>query len=126
MARLREHRVRQAEERLRMSEAWEDLDLVFPSTVGTPLDPRNLTRDFGAVCERAGIRSGRFHNLLHSAARMLLAEGMPLRVIQELLGHSSIQITADTYTHVVPVLLADVADRIDARFGDLDSAIPAS
>lgn len=98
---------------------------MFPSTIGTPLEPRNLGRHFHDVDRLADVKTGRFHNLRHSAASLLLAEGMPLKVIQELLGHSSIQITADTYTHVVPVLLGDSADRLDMPFGDLAAAAPA-
>jgi integrase len=109
---LRAHRSRQAAERLLAGEGWQDHDLVFPSSVGTPLDPRNLTRSFHALCDRAGLPRERLHNLRHSAASFLLAQGVPLRVVMEILGHSSIAITADLYTHVVPALEQDAAERV--------------
>lgn len=114
---LRAHRERQAEERRRAGEAWRDHGLVFPSSVGTPMEPRNLNRHFHALCHRAGIDPGRLHNLRHTAASLLLAQGVPMKVVQEVLGHSSMQVTADLYTHVVPVLLQDAADRLDALLG---------
>lgn len=109
---LRVQRTRQAAERLRAGEYWQDHGLVFPSSIGTPLDPRNLTRAFHSLCDRAGLPRERLHNLRHSAASFLLAQGVPLRVVMEILGHSSIQMTADLYTHVVPALEQDAAERI--------------
>lgn len=109
---LRAQRTRQAAERLRAGEHWVDHGLVFPSSIGTPLDPRNLTRAFHALCDRAGVPRERLHNLRHSAASFLLAQGVPLRVVMEILGHSSIQITGDLYTHVVPALEREAAELI--------------
>jgi len=110
---LRAHRIRQNQERLRLGEAWEDGDLVFPSTVGTPLDQRNVIRLFKGALARASLpQSTRFHDLRHASASIALAAGVDLKVISQRLGHSTITITADLYTHVVRQLDADAADRM--------------
>ncbi|HZO32355.1 MAG TPA: site-specific integrase [Chloroflexota bacterium] len=113
IAALRAHRIRQNEERLRLGEAWADGDLVFPSTIGTPIDQRNVIRLFKAALRRAGLsESTRFHDLRHASASIALAAGVDLKVISQRLGHSTITITADLYTHVVRKLDSDAADRM--------------
>jgi integrase len=73
-------------------------DLVFPSEVGTVIMARNLVRHFKATLQRAGLSSSfRFHDLRHTAATLMLAAGVPLKTVSDILGHSSIQVTADTY-----------------------------
>lgn len=110
---LRAHRVRQLEERMAAGPEWHDHGFVFASTVGTGLEPRNLTRAFKALLKRAApaLPDIRFHDLRHSAATLLLVQGVELRVVQEVLGHSSISLTANTYAHVMPVLIQDAAGR---------------
>ena len=98
---LRTHRARQASERLKLGEAWRDSGHVFTTSLGTPIDPRNVYRDFQAVCERAGIGRWHPHELRHSAASLMLAQGVKLQVVSEVLGHSSIRMTADVYGHVL-------------------------
>lgn len=111
---LRIHRERQSGER-DMAEAWGNTwDLVFTDEEGRPLSRYKVTRRFQAILEEGGIGKHRFHDLRHTAATLLLAQGVPLRVIQELLGHSLLATTADIYTHVLPVLMADAAARMDA------------
>ncbi|HVD00160.1 MAG TPA: site-specific integrase, partial [Candidatus Dormibacteraeota bacterium] len=89
-------------------------------------EPRNAVRSFKAALRAAGLADRRFHDLRHSCASLLLAEGVPLKVVAEILGHASIRLTADTYSHVVPALQADAAGRLDALFGarrpDLEKA----
>lgn len=97
---LRAHRAVQAQHRLNVGPAWQDLDLLFPSAVGTPQDPRNVLRRFQAALDRAGIPRMRWHDLRHCCASLMLSAGIPLAVVSELLGHSSIQITKDTYGHI--------------------------
>ena len=78
---------------------WPDHgDLVFPTHVGTPTDPRNALRAFSALAERAGLAHATLHTLRHSAASALIASGAHLKVVQEMLGHSSYGITADIST----------------------------
>ena len=95
-----------------MGERWQDHDLVFPSTVGTPMEPRNLTRHVHAMCKKAGLPPERFHNFRHTAASIGFAEGLDPKMIQAMLGHSTIGVTMDTYTHLIPALKQEGAQRI--------------
>ncbi len=97
---LREHRRRQAEERLRAGPAWQDNGWVFTSSVGTPLDPRGALRWWHKLSERAGVGRRRFHASRHTAATLLLDRGVPLEVVSAILGHASLAITADVYARV--------------------------
>ncbi len=98
---LRRHRARQAEERLAAGEAWQDHGLIFPSEVGTPLDPDNFSHWLSALCKRAGLGHWHPHELRHSGASLMLAQGTPLHVVSEVLGHTSIAITKDVYGHLM-------------------------
>ncbi len=118
---LRQHRARQAEARLRAGPLWQPPawapDLVFTTGVGTPLDARNVVRHYHRLLQRAGLPRLRFHDLRHTAASLLLAQGVSLRVVMETLGHSQISLTANLYTHVVPALQREAAARMDAALG---------
>ena len=114
VASLREHRVRQLEDRLLAGSRWVENGYVFTSSIGTPLDGSNVTHRFHRDLEAAGLPRQRFHDLRHACASFLLAQGVHPRVVMETLGHSQISLTMDTYTHVVPSLQRDAADRIDA------------
>lgn len=111
---LRAHKVRQLEERLMAGARWQDQGLVFPSTIGTPLEPHTLHDDFKRILVKAKLPDIRFHDLRHSAASLMLAQGIPLRSIQEVLGHSSITLTANLYAHVGEQLKREAADAMDA------------
>jgi integrase len=113
VASLHLHRKHQLEERLANGPHWQDLGLVFATRVGTPLEPRNVHRDFKRILTKAGVPDQRFHDLRHAAASLLLAQGVSPRVVMELLGHSRISITMDTYSHVVPSLMREAADKMD-------------
>ncbi|HEY8602181.1 MAG TPA: site-specific integrase [Thermomicrobiales bacterium] len=112
-ATLKSHRMRQLEERLLLGARWGDSDLVFTSTVGTPLDSRSVLRRFQDIVQRAGLPHQRFHDLRHACASLLLAQGVPPRVVMETLGHSQISLTMNTYAHVMPVMQRDAADLMD-------------
>jgi integrase len=99
---LKAHRTRQLEERLAAGGAWEDSGLVFTSPIGSALDPRNVTRQFKALLASARLPNIRFHDLRHTAATLLLAQGVDPRTIMETLGHSQISLTMNTYSHVLP------------------------
>jgi integrase len=113
VAALRAHHKRQLEERLAAGPQWQDFGLVFATRVGTPLEPRNVHRDFKRILAKAGVPDQRFHDLRHAAASLLLAQGVSPRVVMELLGHSRIGITMDTYSHVIPSLMREAADKMD-------------
>lgn len=114
VAALREHRRRQVEERLRAGEAWQDTGLVFTTQIGTPIDPRGLIRRWHQVRSAAGLSTLRFHDLRHGCATLLLAQGKHPKLVQELLGHHSITMTSDLYSHVTPAMRRDLADAMDA------------
>ena len=100
---LKRHRKRQAEEKLRMGTLYQDQDLIFATTVGTPLEPSNIdTRSFKPLLAKAGLRSIRFHDLRHTCATLMLSQGVNPKIAQERLGHSTIAQTMDTYSHVLP------------------------
>lgn len=112
---LRRHRASQLEERLRVGEAWNaEWDLVFAGPTGDPLSSRSLRDAFKRHLKAAELGDSRFHDLRHSCASLLLAQGVPARVVMETLGHSSIQMTLNTYSHVMPVLTRQAADSMDA------------
>jgi integrase len=111
---LKGHRTRQLEERLAAGGTWEETGLVFTSPIGTALDSRNVTREFHVLLEAAGLPSIRFHDLRHTAATLLLAQGVDPRTIMETLGHSQISLTLNTYSHVLLALQADAAVKMNA------------
>ncbi|HEY8742321.1 MAG TPA: tyrosine-type recombinase/integrase, partial [Chloroflexota bacterium] len=89
-------------------------DLVFSTHLGTALLPRNVHRSFKVALTRAGLPlTVRLHDLRHAAATMLLQAGVHPKVVSERLGHSTITLTLDTYSHVVPGLDADAAARLE-------------
>jgi integrase len=89
-------------------------DLVFTTAVGTPFDAGNVLRTLHAILERAGLPRRRFHDLRHSMATALLVAGVSPRVVMEMLGHSQISLTLGTYSHVLPGLQGEAADRMGA------------
>lgn len=112
LAVLREHRKRQEEER-RAAGSWADPRLVFATRVGTPIHPRNDYRSFRQIIRQAGLRAVRIHDLRHTAASVLLAQGVPARVVMEILGHSQISVTLNTYAHIAPEIARDAVERVD-------------
>jgi integrase len=111
---LKAHRVRQLEERLSAGGAWHELGCVFTTTIGTPLEPRNVTREFKAVLASAALPEVRFHDLRHTAATLLLVQGVSPRTVMETLGHAQVAITLNTYSHVLPELRREAAAKMDA------------
>src|SRR5690606_5547181 len=92
-------RRRQAAERL-ASPIWHDSGHVFCNEIGGPLDPRNVSRWWNHLTEAAGIGRRRFHASRHTAATLMLAQGVPLEVVSAVLGHAGLSITADVYAQV--------------------------
>ena len=107
---LRRHRVHQAEARLLAGKRWQDLDLVFPSTVGTPLDGSAVSKRFKALLRRVKLGYLHLHDLRHAASTMLRARGHDLKLIQAMLGHATLAMTADLYGGVYPHELRQLSD----------------
>ncbi len=122
VAALRNHRRRQFEERLAAGSRWHDGGLVFTTGIGTPLEPRALNEDFERVVMAAGLRRIRLHDLRHSCATFLLAQGVHPRVVMELLGHSQISLTMETYSHVLPDAMREAIGRMEALLGKAAAA----
>ena len=115
---LRRHRAAQAGERLALGAAWEDNDLVFANEIGRPMEVRNMMRrSFLPLLKRAGLPRIRFHDLRHTAATLLLGQGVHPKVVAEMLGHSRISTTLDLYSHVTPTMQRQAADAMDAVLG---------
>jgi integrase len=113
---LKRHGKRQAEEKMRVGSLYEDGGLLFASEIGTPLDAQNIVnRSFKPLLKRAGLPSIRFHDLRHTCATLLLAKGVHPKLVQALLGHASIGITMDLYSHWAPAM----GDQTAAAMEDL-------
>ena len=110
VAALREHRHQQKLERLAAGPAWTDTGLVFTKPDGTALHPATVTDQFHGLAAAAGLPPVRLHDLRHGAATLALAAGTDLKIVQEMLGHSTITLTADTYTSVLPDLARTAAE----------------
>ncbi|HWD96533.1 MAG TPA: tyrosine-type recombinase/integrase, partial [Acidimicrobiales bacterium] len=95
------HQKRQEEERYVQEELWSDTGFIFTTRFGTPIDPRNLNREFATICKQAGLEHWHPHELRHSAASLMLASGVKIQVVSEVLGHASIRMTADVYGHIL-------------------------
>jgi integrase len=109
---LAAHRARQVLER-EAAPAWADEALVFTTRIGTPIEPRNCLRDFHGLCDRAGVRRVRIHDLRHAAASFMLLQGIDLRVVMGTLGHSRLATTSDLYTHLLEPVQQAAAQRMD-------------
>lgn len=115
---LETQRTRQRFAKAAAGSAWQDrVGLVFTNAIGSHLDPQYVSVHFRHATVRAGVPTVRFHDLRHTAATTMLAQGVPLAVISDWLGHSNYSITADLYAAVVPELHLAAADAIDRAFG---------
>lgn len=124
---LRQHCAIQDAERVAAGSLWVDSGMVFTGPCGKPLDPRADHREWQRLLQKAKIPSARLHDARHTAATLMLAQGVSARVVMELLGHSQITLTLGTYTHVVPELARDAADRMGhTLWGIPDDPTPAT
>jgi integrase len=110
---LRDHSDRQRVERHEAGQRWRESGLVFTTAIGTPLDGTAVTKSFHHVLDRAGLPQRRFHDLRHSCATLLLVQGVSPRIVMDVLGHSQIGLTMNTYSHVIPDMRRDAAQRIE-------------
>jgi integrase len=111
---LRSHRAKQAEEKLALGPTYDDHDLVCPRPGGAAWPPDMLSTAFAALVRRSDLRSFRFHDLRHSHATHLLRAGIHPKIVSERLGHSTVGITLDTYSHVLPGMQEDAVRLLDA------------
>lgn len=118
---LRAHNILEVERRLKVSDAWVDRDLVFSNAIGDFINPRTLLNWFYRLLEDAGLPRMHFHDLRHSAATILISQGVPANMVQELLGHSDVAITLGIYGSVVSSMRKEAADKMDGLFGEKTS-----
>jgi integrase len=111
---LEEHLERQLKVMERLGDLYRDQGLVFTTEVGTPINPSNLRkRSFAPLLQKASLPHLRFHDLRHTCATLLLSKNIHPKYVQELLGHATVSITLDTYSHVLPGMGNQVADAME-------------
>jgi len=116
LAELKKHKARQAEEKLKTGKAYQDNGLVFCTEIGTPIIPRNFERKYKALLKKVNLTGIKLHSLRHTYTTKLLELGENLKVVQELLGHSRISVTADIYSHVSPELKRGAVAKLNGLF----------
>jgi integrase len=113
---LRTHLAAQRVDQAAAGDKWADYDVVFATRIGTPIEPRNLNRHLDLMCERAGVRRIRFHDLRHSCATLLYHQGVPLERIQDILGHSSPTVSKTIYVDATRKVAQDAVDKLGFLF----------
>jgi integrase len=121
---LRAHRAHQAAERLSWGASYTDSGLVITTEDRRPLHPETLSGLFVRQAKRVGLPPIRLHDLRHSVASILLARGVHPKVVSEMLGHATIALTLDTYSHVIPSLQQEAASVVAAAVLDPASTPP--
>ncbi|MDR6102329.1 integrase [Agrobacterium larrymoorei] len=111
---LKRHRIAQAEEQLKIGIRPDDNSFVVAQVDGSPLKPVSLTHEWTRLLAKTSLPKIRFHDLRHSHATQLLAAGVHPKIASERLGHSTIGITLDLYSHVMPGMQANAAEQVDA------------
>lgn len=117
---LREQRKQQATEQLAAEAAWDNsgAGLVFRNPDGSPVSPNALSHHWRHVVAASGLPKLRLHDLRHTHATLALAAGVHPKVVQERLGHSTVAFTLDVYSHAVPALQEEAAERVAALFAE--------
>jgi len=113
---LKNYRLKQKETKLMLGEQYNNLNLVGANKIGKPIDPRNLYREFKKIIKKANLQEIRFHDLRHTFATLFLEAGGAIKTLQQILGHSSITVTIDTYSHVTEQMLIDAEKKIKEMF----------
>jgi hypothetical protein len=108
------HRLRQDDQKREASVTYRDHGLVFAQPIGDPIHPERITKRFIELVNASGLRRVRLHDLRHGRASMLLASGTDIALVSKMLGHSSITLTADTYSHLLAGVGRKAADAADA------------
>ena len=115
MALLHEIRGRQIAQQLTVGEVWQNTDYVFTKADGRPVDPDAITKDFSDLIKKSGLPHLTLHGLRHAHATMLLEAGINPKIVSERLGHSTISVTMDTYSHVLPGMQEAAALALDEK-----------
>jgi integrase len=111
----------QAKEQSRTGSAYQDHDLIFPSVIGTPTARNTIdSRHLKPILARAGLPAISPHDLRHTCATLFFSQGANPKLVQELLGHSSVALTIDRYSHVLPGMGDQTAAAMDATLIDRD------
>jgi integrase len=110
---LRRHSKRQQDERIAAGETWKEYDLIFPTSVGTPIDQRSFLRTFKLFLKHAGLPPIRFHDIRHTSASLMLNHDIPVIIVSRRLGHARASITSDVYGHLLPNMQDEAAEMID-------------
>ncbi len=110
---LKRHRESQRLERQMAGKRWHETGFVFTSTIGTPIDDSKVLREFNAIVKAAELPKQRFHDLRHAAITLLGAQGVPLKVIADIVGHSDIRLTQNVYQHVFQPAKREAADKMN-------------
>lgn len=113
---LSAHQARQQEARLKVGSSWHNHDLVFCTQKGAYFWPVDVRRRFYQILKRAGLPPMHLHDLRHSAATLLRKMGVDLKVIQEILEHSSMDMTANVYSHVLPSMQQEASEKMKTLF----------
>jgi integrase len=113
---LREHQEKQEQARSKAGDKWQDKGLIFCNVYGGFFNPDRLWYEFKRLLREAGLPNVRFHDLRHSVATILLAAKIDLKVVSQMLGHSSVAITADIYAHVLPEQQQEVVRKMESLF----------
>lgn len=114
---LKEARRKQEKIKEAAGDSWEDWDLCFPNSLGKPIEPRDDWEHWKWLCKAAGVREARLHDARHTAATLMLEQGVDIRVVQEILGHSTLAVTK-RYTHVTSRLAREAAQRMERALWD--------
>ena len=112
---LRLHRLEQKKHRMQLGEMYTDMNLVNPTSFGTPVSPSNLRRNFKIYIKKANVKNIRFHDLRHTHATLLLKQNVNAKIVSERLGHADTRMTLDRYSHLLPNMQSDTAQ----QFGEL-------
>jgi integrase len=121
---LKKHRIQQGEMRQNAGDKWQERDLVFCTSSGGFIHQKSTMRMFRSILAKAGLPlETRMHDLRHSAATIFLSMGIHPKIVQELLGHSQISMTMDTYSHVLPSMQQEAMNRWNAAFANGEQAL---
>lgn len=115
---FRKIKKQQAKNRLLLGQLYQDYDLIFCKDDGSPFDPSVISHRFGSLVKKVGFPGLRFHDLRHTHATLLLSQGVHPKIVQERLGHRSITLTLDTYSHVLPGLQEEAMKKFNIALQD--------